>query len=261
MGTADRAQRLATTGDITANALFRAVAETSDDAVFVCDAVGSITTWCKAAERLFGCAASVALGEPLDHLFAEHLRKEVRAVLAMAIAGDQIKRFESEVLLPDGMPMPVSLSLGPVVDDSRGHVASVVIVRDVTEQQLAQASLAEVEARLEQGEALAHVGSWLWDLRTGTVQWSAELYRMHGVDPRGFDGTLESHLQLIHSEDRERVRAAMSASVSSGDPFEAEYRVIRPDHQVQVVRLQAEPTIGSAGTPVGLRGIGQAVEG
>ena len=47
---------------------------------------------------------------------------------------------------------------------------------------------------MEEGEALAHIGSWLWDLRTGAVQWSAEFHRIHGVDPLDFDGTFESHL-------------------------------------------------------------------
>jgi PAS domain-containing protein len=103
-------------------------------------------------------------------------------------------------------------------------VGAVVIARDVTEQHLAQATLAEIDARMEEGEALAHIGSWLWDLRTGAVQWSAEFHRIHGVDPLDFDGTFESHLGLIHPEDRDRVRAAMvrpssrvaSSTVSTG---------------------------------------------
>ena len=78
----------------------------------------------------------------------------------------------------------------------RVPVAAVLIGRDITEQRLAQASLAEVEARVRESEALANVGSWLWDLRTGTVQWSDEFHRIHGVDPLDFDGTLEAHLAL-----------------------------------------------------------------
>ena len=138
-------------------------------------------------------------------------------------------------------------------------VAAAVIAKDVTEQRLAQASLAEVEARLGEGESLAHVGSWLWDLRTGTTQWSSEFHRIHGVDPLDFDGTFEFHLSVIHPADRSAIREAMETSVESGLPFESEYRVVRPDHQVRVLHVRAHPTIGSAGTAVGLRGIGQDV--
>ena len=101
------------------------------------------------------------------------------------------------------MPQPVSLSLCSVLDKRGSNVGAVVIVRDVTEQHLAQATLAEVDARMVEGETLAHIGSWLWDLRTGAVQWSAEFHRIHGVDPLDFDGTFESYLALVHPDDRD----------------------------------------------------------
>jgi PAS domain S-box-containing protein len=236
--------------------LLSAVIEMSDDAIFTCDAGGGITTWSATAERLFGRPASEVLDGRFDALFPEHLRHEVQVVIATVLAGDRIKHFESEVLRPDGMPVPVSLSLCPVYAGGELPVGSVVIVRDVTEQRLAQATLAEVEARLEEGEALANVGSWLWDLRTGAVQWSAEFHRINGVDPLDFDGTLESHLELVHPADRDPVRAAMEQAVVSGRPFDSEYRVVRPDHQVRRLHVRAQPTIGSAGSAVGLRGIG-----
>jgi PAS domain S-box-containing protein len=259
MGARASAHRVATSSEIGTEALLSAVIEMSDDAIFTCDALGRVTTWSVTAERLFGRPATDVLEGPLDGLFPEHLRHEVQVVIATLLAGDRLKHFETEVLRPDGMPMPVSLSMCPIFDAGAAPVGSVVIARDVTEQRLTQATLAEVEARLEEGEALAHVGSWLWDLRTGAVQWSAEFHRIHGVDPRDFDGTFESYLGLIHPADRDSVRSAMGRSLASGRPFEGEYRVVRSDEEVRVVHVRAQPTIGSAGTAVGLRGIGQDV--
>jgi PAS domain S-box-containing protein len=138
-------------------------------------------------------------------------------------------------------------------------VGAVVLARDVTEQHLAQATLAEIDARMEEGEALAHIGSWLWDLRTGAVQWSAEFHRIHGVDPLDFDGTFESHLGLIHPEDRTAVRTAMEASVECGRRFDRQYRVVRPDGETRLLQVRAQPTLGSSGKALGLRGIGQDV--
>ena len=85
-------------------------------------------------------------------------------------------------------------------------VGAVSVAHDLTEQRLAQASLAEVEARRREGEAQAHVGRWLWDIGTGAVQWSDELHRIHGVDPLEFAGTLDAHLACVHDDDRARVR-------------------------------------------------------
>jgi len=246
--------------EIPAQAVLAAVIEISDDAVFTCDGGGLVKTWSDTAQRLFGCEAGDVLERPLELLFAEHLRHEVQGVIASVLAGDRIQHFQTEVLRPDGMPVPVSLSLCPVQTGAGlGPIGSAVIVRDVTEQRLAQATLAEVEARLEESEALAHAGRWLWDLRTGAVQWSTEFHRIHGVDPLDFDGTLESHLEWVHSGDRDRVRVAMEQSVASGRPFESEYRVVRPDREIRIVHVWAQPTMGSAGVAVGLRGIGQDV--
>ncbi len=245
--------------DVPPDALLRAVIETSDDAVFTCDAAGRVTTWGATAERLFGCPAGEVIEGPLAVRFPGHLRGEVRSIVRRVLAGERIKHFETEVVRTDGMPVPVWLSLCPVFDATGAAVSIVVVARDVTEQRLTQATLAEVEGRLAEGEALAHLGSWLWDVRTGVVQWSAEFHRIHGVDPLDFEGTLEAHLRGVHAGDRERLASVMQRSVASGRPFEDEYRVERPDGQVRVVHVRGEPTIGSAGLAVGLRGIGQDI--
>ena len=241
------------------DAVLRAVLEISDDAIVLCDAAGRITSWGTTAERLSGCREADALGGHLEDLFPPHLREEVRAVVTRALVGERIQHFETEMVRADGMPIALWLSLCPVFDADGAPRDVVVIARDVTEQHLAQGTLAEMEARLQEGEALAHVGSWLWDLRTGAVQWSREFHRIHGVDPLDFDGTFESHLAVIHADDRGSARTAMEGSIASGRPFSHEYRIIRPDQQVRILRVRAQPSLGSAGTSVGLRGIGQDV--
>jgi PAS domain S-box-containing protein len=240
-------------------AILTAIVEVSLDAIFTCDSAGRVTTWNPTAERLFGRQADEVLRGSFEILFPEHLRREVKAMVATVLAGDRITHFETEVQRPDGMPVPVTLSWCPLFDGGDLPVASVVVARDITEQRVAQATLAEVETRLDEAEGLAHVGSWLWDVRTGAVQWSAEFHRIHGLDPLDFRGTLEAHLELIHLEDRDSVRAAMEHSVTSGRPFEREYRVLLADQEVRVVRMRAQPTIGSAGMPVGLHGIAKDV--
>lgn len=259
MGASGRTSRDVTGYDVAPEALLRAVIEMSDDAIFTCDTGGKVATWSDSAERLVGSPEADIIGSPLQVLLPEHLQEELKAISATVLAGDRIKHFETEILRPDGTPVLVSLSMCPIFGAGESPVGAVVIVRDVTEQRLAQATLARAEARLEEGEAMAHIGSWLWDLRTGAVQWSAEFHRIHGVDPLDFDGTFESHLGSIHPSDREAVKAAMELSVASGRPFEDRYRVVRPDQEVRVLSVWAHPTVGSAGTAVGLGGLGRDV--
>ncbi len=241
------------------DAVLEAILDTCDDAVIYLDRDGRITRWNRSAERQFGHGADEVVGQAVTAVFPEHVREAVDGVLRRVRSGDRAHHVETEILRRDGMPMPVSLSLSPVAGQGDDVVGSVLIGRDITEQRLAQAALAEAEARVRESEALAHVGSWLWDLRTGAVQWSDEFHRIHGLDPHEFDGTFAGHLAAVHPDDRAAVQAAMDASVRSARPFEAEYRIVRPDGEVREVHARAQPTAGSSGAVVGLRGIGQDV--
>jgi PAS domain S-box-containing protein len=240
-------------------ALLDAIWDTTDDGMLSLDGTGHITGCNRSAERVFGFADAEIVGRPVTALFPSHLRDESEAMLARIMGGDAVHRFETEMQRKDGMPLPISLSAAPVRGSAGEVVAALLIARDITERQLAQAALAEIEARLREREALARVGGWLWDVRTGAFQWSDEQHRIHGVDPLDFDGTLEAHLACVHDDDRGRVRSAMEHSVASGATFDAEYRIVRQDGEVRWVYARAAPTIGSAGTVVGLRGIGQDI--
>ena len=132
------------------DSMVNAMVETSDEAIFTCDTNENITSWGATSERLFGSRADEVIAHRLDSLFPDHLRSEVRSVVSRALAGDRIRHFETEVRRPDGMPMPVSLSLCPIFGDGQLPEGSVVIARDITEQRLAQAALAEVTVRLEE---------------------------------------------------------------------------------------------------------------
>lgn len=230
-----------------------AVIEASYDAVIVCDRRACIVMWNETSGRLFGYRAESVIGRPLADLFALHVRDEVVAVVERGLAGERIVGFETETVREDGLPVPVSVSMSPVGDGPRAVVA---VVRDVTEQRLAQATLAEVEVRLREAEAMAHVGSWLWDTRTDVVQWSVEFHRLHGLDPLDFGGTLASYLGVVHPDDRAALERAMQRAVTDRRPFEIEYRV-RGNGRVFV---RGQPTVSSAGTVVGLRGVGRSVQ-
>ena len=247
-------------------ALVEALVTTSDDAVVGADAAGRVISWNRGAERVFGRAAADAVGEPLTGLFPTHLRAELQTVLATVAAGEPVHHVETEIVRADGLPVPLLLSVAPVLDGcpkvpGGDVVGALAVARDLTEQRLAQARLAEVEEQVRESEALAHVGSWLWDVHTGTVQWSEELHRIHGVEPLDFEGTLDAHLRPVHPEDRRRVRAALDAAVAPGTagPLELRYRVRRPGGEERVLHVRAQPALDSTGAVLGLRGIGQDV--
>ena len=103
------------------------------------------------------------------------------------------------------------------------------------------------------------MGRWLWDVPTGTVRWSEEFHRIHGVDPLEFEGTIAAHLGCIVPEERARVRDALERAVATGRAVDIDYVVQRPDDTRRRLSTRAEPAIGALGEVVGLRGIGRDV--
>lgn len=244
-----------------ARARLNAILQSTSDAIFALDDDAVIRTWNPGAERLYGYVAHQAVGLPGVSLVPAHHHEEARMAFECVLAGEPVQLFESEARRNDGVLVPVSLNLWPV-HDRLGTVAGIsVIARNLTNERLVLAALAESEVRLRESESLVHAGGWVWDVATGAVQWSEETHRIHGIDPAGFAGTLDAHLDPVHPDDRQSVRAAMTAAVSLAEPLEIEYRIVRRDGAVRYVHARGEVALApSDGVIVaGLRGICQDI--
>lgn len=114
------------------------------------------------------------------------------------------------------------------------------------------------EARLREAEALTHLGSWHFDLRTGAGTWSEGTGALFGMDPRR-PLDLRSALAVVHAEDRRRIEAALSLMVEHGVPFAEEFRVVRPDGQLRWHRAQGSAITDDDGVVVAIQGTSQDI--
>lgn len=245
--------------DLTRLAILGAFVEATHDALFSSDESERIVVWNRSAERIFGYRVEEIVGDPALRLFPDAVQRDVKLLFDAVLDGDRVDHVEIEAARKDGMPVPIALSLFPVRDAHGAGRGFVGVAHDLTEQRLAQAALAETEARLREAEALGHVGRWLWDVASGALQWSEEMHRIHGIDPVDFEGTLEAHLATVHPDDVDGVRAALGTSVEAGRPLDVEYRILRTDGSERWLYVRAEAAFGSGGSVVGLRGFAQDV--
>jgi two-component system cell cycle sensor histidine kinase/response regulator CckA len=109
--------------------------------------------------------------------------------------------------------------------------------------------LGEREELLIEAERIAHVGTWAWDMRTGNVAWSEELYRILGRDPGADAATFDNFIASIHPEDRARVKE-LSERAAAGDVAErADFRVVRPGGAIREVMGLAQIFRDPQGVP------------
>lgn len=118
--------------------------------------------------------------------------------------------------------------------------------------------LAEREELLREAEQIAHVGSWAWDMRTGRVAWSDELYRILGIDSKE-QATFERFIEAIHPDDRMSVQE-LAAHAATGTLAErADYRVVRSDGSVREISGLAQIFRDANGVPQRMVGVAMDV--
>ncbi|MFW6322778.1 MAG: diguanylate cyclase domain-containing protein [Guyparkeria sp.] len=109
--------------------------------------------------------------------------------------------------------------------------------------------LREEHDNLERAQKIAHIGNWVSDARSGRISWSDEIYTIFGRRPADFTPTHEHFMEAVHPEDREQVEKAVSHSFRTGDPYEIEHRIVRPDGEIRHVLERGVMEMDGAGKP------------
>jgi PAS domain S-box-containing protein len=118
----------------------------------------------------------------------------------------------------------------------------------------------ESARKLSLVEAMAEVGHWRYDLRTGQVTWSPEVYRIHGVSPDTFDPNLDRAVGAYHPDDRPILEAFIHRAQTTGEGYEFVLRLQRiSDNATRIVTAKAEVETDENGAPQALFGVFQDV--
>ena len=126
---------------------------------------------------------------------------------------------------------------------------------DMGQGGLVEAQVAiRLQRQLDAAQQITHIGSWEWDLATGVVTWSDELYRIFGLSPRSCEITLEAFLARVHPDDRDRVQRLVAAAIERGGPFGHGERIVRPDGSVRKLDTVGEVLLDTQGRPVSVIG-------
>ncbi|WP_295588027.1 PAS domain-containing protein [uncultured Lamprocystis sp.] len=187
--------------------------------------------WAGEHAALFGIAAADFGGTIEDVRACVHPDDREQGMAAFQRTVEEGTDFDNtyRVVWSDGSLHWVH-SLGQLIRDECGAPQRLVgTTQDVTTSKLAAETLERNQTMLARTEAIAHVGSWEWDLATDTVTWSAELFRILQRDLAEGAPSSADHAQLYFPEDMQRLSDAVDAALIQGTPYELELRAIRND--------------------------------
>src|SRR6267154_1601428 len=238
-----------------AGARLAAIVQSSDDAIITKDLNGILTSWNTSAERIFGYTEQEVLGKPITILIPPELQTDEKDILRRLRAGQRIDHFETVRIAKGGKRVLVSLTVSPVRDSSGRIVAASKVARDVTRTRQVEQELLESEQRMRFCLDAAHVGTWHWDIKSGNIRWSENMERIHGQKPGSFSGNLDSFLESIDSEDRQRVRQAIQQALQGNGKYHAEYRQVRSDGSTGWMEAQGQVIYDASKRPQSMMGV------
>jgi PAS domain S-box-containing protein len=143
--------------------------ESSEDAIIGKTLDGTITSWNKAAERLYGYPAGEVLGRPVSILAPPEGVDEVAVILERLRHGDTIDHFETERITRSGKRVFVSLTISPIRERSDAITGWSTSARDITESRAGEEALRNSEIRYRRLFESAHDGILILEADSGRI--------------------------------------------------------------------------------------------
>ncbi len=228
-----------------------AVVDNVSDGIVSCDASGVIALFNAATREFHGLPAEpIAADEWAEHFDlylpdGKTLMRKEQIPLFRALEEGFVNDAEMVIAPREGMPRRVLASGQAFFNEQGEKVGAVVAMHDLTEREKAQDILRRSEASLAIAQSVSHTGSWEMSLDDKVadadpeLHWSDENFRIFGFEPGAVHATLSLFFQLVHPDDRERIRTEFSAAASSGAPYSLEHRITWPDGTERDVHEQA----------------------
>jgi len=216
-------------------------------------------TWSRGHEALWGFRP----GE-FDGTYESFARRvlpadlsDIEAELARCLAARAPFRREFRVVWPDESIHWVE-ALGEYAFNEAGQpVRMRGVVLETTARQLTEEALRHHEAILQETGRIAHVGGWEFDPATGRGTWTAEVARIHDLEP-GQAANVEFALSFYSNDSRARIEAALKQAVETGQPYDLELELRTAKGNLKWIRTIGRPLLAE-GKVVKVRGSFQDV--
>ncbi len=150
----------------------------------------------------------------------------------------------------DGTRLWIETSKVPLVGEDGKTFGVLGVYGDITERKVAEDAVQASQDRLAEAQALAHLGNWELDMKSGALTWSDEIYRIFEIDPDRFGASYDAFLAAIHPDDREVVHRTFTESVSQRTPYQIVHRLLHSGGTVKYVEERGQTIYDSDGTPL-----------
>jgi PAS domain S-box-containing protein len=134
-------------------------------------------------------------------------------------------------------------------------LSGLMVITILGERKQTEYALLHANELLSVAQRKAKAGIWDWDLATGILTWTNEMYSLFGLDPESFVASFDIWRELIHPEDRQTVEDTFSEAVRDGVPLFNDYRIILPGGEMKWISAIGKTSRNKNNTAIRMTGL------
>ena len=167
--------------------------------------------------------------------------------------GSDTYSLEKRILRRDGQALWVNLTVSLLRGPEQAPRFLIAIFEDVSGRRAAAEALRDRERRLNVALKAGQMGTWDYDLASGTLKCPDSTDLLFGFEPGGARA-LEDYIARVHPEDLERVKPLIGKSLQQGLEHDIEFRLLVPGGPTRWLASRGEVIRDAEGNPTGLTG-------
>ena len=143
----------------------------------------------------------------------------------------------------------------PFITSKAGQKAVLGVSIDITERKRTEAALQLSEERLRRSMHFANIGTWDWNIQTGTLHWSERVAPLFGYENGEINTSYEAFLAAIHPDDRRHVEDTVKVCIETGQDYDIEHRLLWRDGSTHWVHESGGVVYGADGNAERMLGV------
>ena len=206
------------------------------------------------AGNLLGVSRNGLLEKPLSRFIAKtdqdlhYLRRK------QLVAGGAAQTYDLRLRRGDGTQFRAQVSATLSQADATGSGICLAF-SDVSERYQREEDLELMRQRLSLAQAASGSGVWDWNIATGEMVWSAELFDLFGLEPATTGAGFKVWRSLLHPDDRQPTQSALRKAMAACLPLRVTYRIVMPSGPQRWISTHGDLTYDAQGKPLRMIGI------
>ena len=240
---------------------FRSIFDNTSDVIVYVGNTGEIIDINKKCKAVFGYEKDELIGKNVfqpGFINLKYLPVMIREFNRVIKRKKTPGLVELQVYAKNGDELFVEAN-GHILKKNGGVDGVVVILRDVTGRKKAEEKLRDTEMKLSQATSLAKLGHWDYELSSGEVFWTDEVYEICELKAGKIKLTFEIFMDFIHPEDRFKVEDTVQLSIKTSKAFDTEFKFITSKGNLRYGHIKGEVAIDKKGDAVRLSGMIQDI--